>query len=140
MSASKLARAFFQILESLIGTWQPPMPLHLFSPGASTFSLQPPRPAKSLSPAQVWALAVAQSLWPAQLFLPPLPLPLQRFRPRQMCGSWDISGLLLSLAALLVGGEAEAGAGEQPAQGGRGQLAETHDDSTPDSPSLPLVS
>src|SRR5665213_1837904 len=93
MSASKLSRALAQILEFLIGTWQPPWPLHLFSPGASTFVLQPPRPAQSLLPAQVWALAVAQSPWPAQSFLPPWLWFLQVLRPRQMFGSCAINGL-----------------------------------------------
>ena len=98
MSASKFLRAAAQTFESLIGTWQPPLPLQAFSPGVLTSALQPPRPAQSLSPAQVWALAVAHSPPPAKSFLPPSPLPLQVFRPRQMFGSWDISGLLLSFA------------------------------------------
>ena len=49
MSASKLERALAQVFASLIGTAQPPMPLHLFSPGV-LLALQPPRPAQSLSP------------------------------------------------------------------------------------------
>ena len=108
---------------SLIGTWQPPMPLHLFSPGASILALQPPRPAQSLLPAQVWALAEAHSPGAGASVLAAFAFALAGVEAaadvRLLRHQWLLRVFLAALSA-----RPRLGAGQHTAEGGRGQLSE----------------
>src|SRR5438445_3601304 len=86
---------------SLIGTAQPPLPLHEFLPAQPLSPLeQPPMPLHSFFVAHECLATVAQPPLPLQAFLPPAPSPLQLFMPLQTCFSGDLASAFLAAADL----------------------------------------